>query len=380
MMRVLWFTWKDPSHPLAGGAEVVSSELARRLVNDGHEVVFVVGGYKDKDGMHLQGRTEPNSARNELPYTIIRLGNRFTVYWHAYRYYKKHLRGWPDIVIEEINTIPFFTKFYAAEKKVLFVHQLAREIWFHQMVFPLSLIGYLLEPAYLWLLRTQKVITVSASTKNDLMHYGFKDGNVSIISEGIKLEPVTDVSAVKKYKELTLLSLGAIRPMKRTLHQIEAFELIKQRLPGCKLKIAGDASGNYGEKVLRKIEQSPFAKDIHYEGRVSDQKRLRLMRQCHLILVTSVKEGWGLIVTEAASQGTPAVVYDIDGLRDSVRHQRTGMIATHNSPESLAEAAVALLRDARAYRLYQRAGLAWSRTITFNQSYLDFKKALKNIN
>ena len=39
-MRILWLTWKDKKNPLAGGAEVVNEELAKRLADDGHEVFF----------------------------------------------------------------------------------------------------------------------------------------------------------------------------------------------------------------------------------------------------------------------------------------------------------------------------------------------------
>ena len=39
-MKILWLTWKDRKNPLAGGAEVVNEELAKRLVKDGHEVIF----------------------------------------------------------------------------------------------------------------------------------------------------------------------------------------------------------------------------------------------------------------------------------------------------------------------------------------------------
>jgi hypothetical protein len=56
--------------------------------------------------------------------------------------------GWADIVIDETNTIPFFAKYYVKEPHLMFFHQLCREIWFYQMRFPLSLIGYLLEPLY----------------------------------------------------------------------------------------------------------------------------------------------------------------------------------------------------------------------------------------
>ena len=74
-MNILWFTWKDLSHPFAGGAERVNEELAKRLAKDGHRVVLVVGGF--------EGGEEKETRDG---YEIIRLGNRYTVYWHAYRY------------------------------------------------------------------------------------------------------------------------------------------------------------------------------------------------------------------------------------------------------------------------------------------------------
>lgn len=124
-MKILWFTWKDRKNPLAGGAELVNEELAKRLAKDGHEVVFLVAGFP--------GGTLEEKIHG---YKIIRLGNRWSVYWLAYRYYKKNLAGWADLVIDEINTIPFFAKFYVRERNVLFVHMLCREIWFYEMFPP----------------------------------------------------------------------------------------------------------------------------------------------------------------------------------------------------------------------------------------------------
>src|SRR4030042_2888892 len=144
-MKILWFTWKDKKNPQAGGAEMLAEEIAKRLAGDGHEVIFIVGGYPGAvQTEHVDG------------YQIIRVGNRWTVYWRAFRYYRKALAGWADVLIEEINTIPFFTRFYLrGEKKLLFIPQLCREIWFYEMVFPLSLIGYLAEPIYLRLLKSE---------------------------------------------------------------------------------------------------------------------------------------------------------------------------------------------------------------------------------
>lgn len=352
-------------HPLAGGAEIVNEEIAKRLATDGHEVIFLVGGFEG-------GASEEKRDG----FKIVRVGGRYSVYWYAYRYYKMHLPGWADLVIDEVNTIPFFAKFYVKEKNILFVHQLAREIWFYQMVFPLSLIGYLIEPLYLRMLNDRTTVTVSQSTKDDLKKYAFKENAIHIISEGIQLAPTTDIAIIRKYGQPTLLSLGAVRPMKRTLHIVKAFEHAKKSIPDLKLIVAGDTNGAYGATVLRHIAHSPFKADIQVLGRVSSEKKSELMQKSHLIAVTSVKEGWGLIITEANSQGTPAVVYNTDGLRDSVQHGVTGMVTGRNTPEALGDATVALLTSLERYDTLRQNAWEWSKEITFANAHQDFKKIL----
>lgn len=272
--------------------------------------------------------------------------------------------------------MPYFSKFYLKKPRYLFFHMLSRKIWFHEMFFPLNVIGYLIEPLYLRGLVGDPVVTVSDSTRMDLVRNGgFKQDDIQIISEGIEISPAEDLQTIQKYTEPTLISLGSMRSMKRTLDQIEAFDIAKLSIPELKLKIAGSSSGTYGQRVLERIARSPFAKDIEYLGRVSQADKQQLMQQGHLISVTSVKEGWGLIVTEAASQGTPAVVYDVDGLRDSVLHEQTGLI-TSEHPQHLARAIVHLLRDSSLYRTLQQNAHDWSKHITFERSYRDFKEAV----
>ena len=360
-MKILWLTWKDRKNPLAGGAEVVNEELAKRLAKDGHETIFLVGGFK-------------NCRKEEIidGYKIIRLGNRWSVYWQAYKYYKKNLVGWADLVIDEVNTIPFFAKFYVKEKSILFVHQLCREIWFYQMFFPLNCIGYILEPIYLWLFKDKKVITVSKSTKNDLIRFGFKKENINIISEGIEIEPVKDISKITKFEKPTILALGAIKAMKRTNHIIKAFEIAKNDINDLQLLVAGAVEGRYGKKVLKTIEKSKYKDSIKYLGKVSKEKKIELMQKAHLLCVTSVKEGWGLIVTEANSQGTPAVVYNVDGLRDAVKNNQTGIICDENSSNNLAEKIIKIFKDSEFYKTLQKNGWEWSKEINFENSYKKF--------
>lgn len=366
-MKILWMTWKDCSHPQAGGAELVNEELAKRAVADGHEVIFIVGGYKgsEQEGTHDNG------------YKIIRLGNRWTVYWKTYRYYKKHLVGWADVVIDEVNTVPYFAKYYVKERNILFVHQLCRQIWFYQIIFPLSLIGYLIEPVYLRMLSDKKVITVSESTKNDLMSYGFNKESVDIISEGITIESLPRLPrANSKFEHFTLLSLGSVRPMKRTIDQINAFEVAKMELSDLRLIIAGHYSGRYGKKVAKAIRASKYANDIELSGYINEREKIELLKRSHLLLQTSIKEGWGLTVTEAAALGTPAAVYNSDGLRDSVDGGKTGTITKQNNPQQLAKNVVTVLGDQRLYAKIRKAAWVWSKEISFNKGYRQFEESV----
>ncbi len=362
-MRILWFTWKDLTHPLAGGAEVMNEELAKRLVRDGHEVILLVGGYK-------------GSRKEEVinGYKVVRLGNRFTVYWEAFRYYSQYLKGWPDLIIEEINTIPFMTQWYAKERRLLLIYQLCREIWFYQIFFPLNLTGFLIEPVYLWLLKNNKVITESESTKKDLQKYGFIRNNVEIVPVGIDIKPIEDISNSKKYRRFTVLSFGAIRSMKRTLDQVRAFEMAKKEIPELQMKIAGDSNDSYGRKVLDHMKNSQYNNDIEYLGKVSKEKKTELMQKSHIILVTSVKEGWGLIVTEAASQGTPAIVYDVDGLRDSVVQNKTGIICEENIPKELAKQILNLASDKDQLKKLQSGAVKFASSLTLEKSFQSFKE------
>ncbi|HYG83854.1 MAG TPA: glycosyltransferase family 4 protein [Verrucomicrobiae bacterium] len=370
-MKILWFSWKDTSHPEAGGAELILHELSKRLVKAGHEVTILTAQY-------------PGAKNHDVidGISIIRVGtNRYIHSFAALWYYLRHLRNRFDVIVEAVNTAPYFSPFFKGKAKAfLFYHQLAREIWFHETRAPLSHIGYyLLEPIATFIMGKTRAttITISESTKKDLQHFGFKDNRIKIISEGIELTPLPDLTSVKKYDRPTMLSLGSARAMKRTIDQLRAFEIAKKTLPDLQLKIAGDTNSSYGRELTAAVEASPYKKDIALLGWVSLQEKDELMKRSHLITVTSIKEGWGLIVTEANSQGTPAVVYDVDGLRDSVRHNRTGIV-TAPHPEALAVGIAEILASPEHYQAIRTAGWEWSKTITFEQSYKDFMEIIKS--
>lgn len=368
-MNIVWLSWKDRKNPLAGGAELVNEALARQLVAHGHKVKLIVAGFSGgKSKETIDG------------YEVIRVGGRVSVYFQAWRYYvREDLADWADLVIDEVNTVPFFAKFYAGKPNILLAYMLCREIWFYELAFPLSLLGWLVEPLYLRLLGDRKVLTESQSTKNDLIKHGFKAANISIFPVCSDAQPLLRSTLVKKYPKPTILSFGALKPMKRTLHIVQAFELAKAKSPELKLIVAGRLEGQYGAKVLRTCRNSKYARDIKCLGQVTTAKRTELMQKSHLIAVTSVKEGWGLIVSEAASQGTPAVVYNVDGLRDSVKDGKTGLITKENTPAALAAKMLRLLENKARYDTMRISAWKASQRLTAENSYQAFRKVIEGV-
>jgi glycosyltransferase involved in cell wall biosynthesis len=96
---------------------------------------------------------------------------------------------------------------------------------------------------------------------------------------------------------------------------------------------------------------------LGYLSRVELYER---MARAHCLLIPSVREGWGLVVIEANSVGTPAVGYDVPGIRDSIRHEETGLLAEPGDPSALARQALSLVRDGDRFSVLQGEAIEWA--------------------
>ena len=314
-MRVLILSWKDLSHPAAGGAEVFTEEVARALVERGHTVTLFAAA--------VEGRPEREVVEGV---DIVRRGGRLGVYRAARRFWSRQPAGSYDVVVDEINTRPFMTpRWVDGTPVVALIHQLAREIWSHEMPFPVSVLGrYILEPWWLRAYRDTPAITVSASSAESLArHHGWRD--VTVVPEGWNPHPVPDV---RKESDPTIVFLGRLVAMKRPLDAIEAFRLFAGREPAARLWVVGE-----GPQLQRLRDRGDPG--VTFLGRLSREEVLERLARAHVLVATSVREGWGLNVSEAAACGTPSIGYRVPGLVDSL--SASGGLVVDPTPAALAE-------------------------------------------
>lgn len=370
MKSILVFNWKDIRHPQAGGAEVVTHELLKKLALDGYQVTLLTAQYADSNEKDIIDGIN-----------IIRVGkSKFGHYFAAAAYYKKYLKNKFDVVIEEVNTIPYLLGLYKGKENFyLFYHMLAREIWFYEMVQPLSTIGYLIEPIYTWLQGRfgAKLITISQSSKDDITRFGYNPDDIYIISEGIDNKPLKNLDdSLPKENDFTVLFHSSLRQMKRPIEVFKAFGIFAKDHPEAKLWISG---GGDQTKLRKYAEENDFINSVTFWGRTSQEQKLELMQKASVICSTSIKEGWGLIVTEANSMGTPAISYDVDGLRDSTS-AGMGIVCESNATsmaKSLSDLYKIFTLDKSKYDDMRQKALDSAKSINFNQSYQDFLSIIK---
>ena len=355
-MRILWLNWRDIKNPEHGGAEVLTHEIATRLVRKrGHEITLFTA--------HFPGGL---TAEKIDGIYIVREGGKYTVYNKAKTFYKRNKNDY-DLVIDEISVKPFLTPKFVKEKPILaLIHQISPEQFMYELPFPLSYIGrYYLEKKWLSYYKEMNVVTVSDSTKQDLSSLGFK--NISIIPQGLGVVPISDVP--QKESTPTIIFIGRLKRHKLPDHAINAFNIMKNELPDAKMWVIGDG---YMRTQLEKLP----VKDVKFYGFVSSEMKYDLLRRAHLVLMPATREGWGLVVTEANAMGTPVVGYNVPGLRDSIKDGETGILTKENSPSSLASSAISLLKNPQLLKNFSYNALQFSKQFDWNTTCDIFDKIL----
>ena len=359
-LRILFLSWRDPENPRAGGAELFTYEVARRLVEAGDTVEWFTASF-------------PGAAPESdlVGVRVVRAGRQWTVHQAAMRRYRGRLRGNFDAVVDEVNTIPFFTPLWSEIPHLLLIFQLARDVWWYEAPFPLNAVGYAVEPFYLRAYRGTPALTISRSTADDLRRLGFR-APVTILPIG--LEPIT-VPEVGREVPATFIYVGRMAPSKRVHDVIRALALYRERARKGRLWLVGEGDANYLATLRGLVGSLGLTAHVDFLGRLPATDKHERMARAGVLLMASVREGWGLSVAEANACGTPAVVYDVQGLRDSVRDGETGLVVAA-TPGAMADGMARLTDDPALHARLAAEAKRWSSTFSFQAATEALRKAI----
>lgn len=361
LRRVHVLAWRDLDDPEAGGSETHAHEIASRWAGAGLDVT-----------MRTSFATGHPPTRTRSGYRVVRRAGRYMVFPRAALAEMSRLHGRRDGLVEIWNGMPFFSPLWCSGPRIVFLHHLHAEMWKLSVPPHLSLLGRLIEsrlapPMY----RDTTLVTLSESSKHELVtEMGFRSERVRVVPPGVneRFSPGTD----PKSERPMVLGVGRLVPVKRFELLIDSLVELKRAVPAVEATIVGEG---YERAMLEdRIRAAGADEWVQLRGRVSDDDLVSLYRRAWVVASTSLREGWGMTLTEAAACGTPAVATDIAGHRDAVLDDRSGLLVERVA--DLARALERVLTDEPLRTRLSRRALARAGDHTWDQAALGTLEAL----
>lgn len=363
-MRILVVNWQDIENPQAGGAEIHLHEIFGRLAAAGHEVVLLCGGWP---GCAPRVRIDGMD--------VHRVGTRQTFPFLARRYFREHLHGWADVLVEDVNKVPLYTpRWGGARRAVALVPHLFGGTAFQELAAPLAAAVWAAERPLGLVYRGVPFQAISESTRDDLVARGIRRELVEVIYPGMDSVGFTpDPSA--RAAEPSFAYLGRLKRYKGVHLCIQAFADLDH--PRALLEIAG--AGDYRPKLEALARSLDLGERVRFLGRIPEGEKLALLRRSWGLVFASPKEGWGITNLEAAACGTPVVASDSPGIRESVRHGETGFLVPHGDTAAMAAAMRRLAGSPALVASLGAAARTFAESFTWERAAAETERHLRRV-
>jgi glycosyltransferase involved in cell wall biosynthesis len=353
-VRILVVNWLDLENPQAGGAEIHLFEIFGRLAAAGHPVTLITSGWAG---------AAPAATRRGIE--VRRVGGRHTFAVRARGAVRRALAERPyDVVVEDINKLPLFLPLVTRLPLYVIVPHLFGTTAFREASWPMAAAVWLAERGVPVAYREAAFHAISRSTRDDLVARGVAPERVRVVYPGVDTAWFRPDPSEPRAPAPTFLYVGRLKRYKGVDVAIRAFALLRREHPAARLEIAGQ--GDDRARLGRLAAKLLPGDAVRFLGYVSEEEKRTRLRRAWATVFPSPKEGWGITNVEAAACGTPAVAADSPGLRESVRHDETGLLVPFGDAAALAAALGRLAADPALVARLGRGGHAFAETLSWD--------------
>ncbi|MFI7019430.1 GT4 family glycosyltransferase PelF [Streptomyces sp. NPDC050164] len=171
---------------------------------------------------------------------------------------------------------------------------------------------------------------------------GADAGKIRTVYNGV--DPAAFPHAGPEPEVPTLSWCGRVDPIKDLETLIRAYAMVRAEIPATRLRLFGPVppGGEAYRTRLEKLAAELGVTDgLTFEGRISEV--WRAYAAGHVVMLSSISEGFPFSIIEAMSCGRTTVSTDVGGVREAVGD--TGLVVPPREPEKMAAAALTLLKD-----------------------------------
>jgi len=338
LKRILILSRFDIKNPKSGGAQYVVHRIAKHLAQKGHETYLLCSSF-------------PNAKKcEELDgVKIIRSGSQYMLPVTGCMFLLKNSRKKPDLIIEEINIIPWLVPLYSKIPEIAFIHQTQTQQIKSSQSSALSqeinrvgrIIIIFLEKLIPIFYKKINFVTVSNTIKNDLISLGIKKHAIHVIEPGI--DKIKEEIQIKKNTHPTILYLGRLKKYKGVQFLLESLREVIKAIPDVELKIVGN--GNYETELKEMVLNYSLQSNVRFLGYLSENEKYKTIQSSWFLAIASLNEGWCVPVIEAGALGVPSIAFANGGLNDSIIDNKTGLLVESENIMELTKKIIGLLQN-----------------------------------
>jgi glycosyltransferase involved in cell wall biosynthesis len=366
-MKILIINWQCIKNPKGGGAEVHLHEIFKRIVAMGHDVTLFCSMFEGANREEIVDGIK-----------IIRQGSRSLFNFYVPLRYKKQFRYENyNLVIDDINKIPFYTPLYIIDRPLLAIshHFFGKSIFKEAGMLSGSYV-YLSEKLVDNVYKNTPFVVVSQSTLEEFLARGFDLKNFSIVQNAITQNDYPmQVSRKDDYPSIAYF--GRMKKYKCVDHLLQAFALVLKEHPTSQLYMLG--TGDFLPYLKDLSKTLNIDKNTHFFGYVTNEKKVMLLSKSWVTVNTSQKEGWGITNIEANACGTPVISADVPGLRDSVSNGQSGLLYEHGNIEELARILNRIIIDKEMRESLNDGALSWAKSFSWDKSAKEMISVCKEV-
>ncbi len=366
-MKILAINWQDLKNPQAGGAEVHLQEILSRLVSYGHQVDLLCSNF-------------PGGAKvdNVDGIKIYRHGARLNFNWVAPFVMRKLIKANNyNVVIEDINKIPFYSPLYQKLPTLTVIPHLFSDAVFKEINFVLGSYIFIAEKPVGWIYRNNRFMVISKSTAGEVERKGIPRGNIDVVECGIDKEIYRFDPQITKFETPTILYVGRLKKYKSVETVIKALPAIREAIPDAQFIVVGQ--GDYQQTLMNLAVELGVQNSVIFKGFVSEEEKVGYLRKAHLSIYPSLKEGWGLTNIEANACGTAVLASRVPGLQDSVDENNSGLLFEYGDIEQISTLATKILSDDPLRKSLEMGGLRWAANFSWEKTARMTEDILKKV-
>lgn len=323
----------------ANGHVAVAVDLACAHAAMGHDVYLVSGPGDFDDELARNGVTKVSvpDAEGFYPIRLLRMAASLLPVMRRIR---------PDVVNAHMVTAAIAARLVAwrvGYKLVTTVHNS-----FDRQA-PLMRVG-------------DRVIAVSKSVYDEMLGFGVAASKLRIVRNGTiggARRPAVPVRHLNVQRP-AITTVCGLHPRKGVHHLIDAFVMVHRECPAAHLYIVGE--GPCREEYEHRAAASSAADAIHFTGHLGDPREILV--NTDIFALASLREPFGLVVSEAREMGCALVTTDVDGLPEAVGGRDRGLLVPPADPAAMAEALLSLIRDPALLQRYRDASAADTKDLT----------------